>query len=310
MLFPVFALYRIKRECCFDVYRIAGNHEKWYCTSNAIDPYIMSVFFPGAHLENTGRIYIWNVPAFVRNRRNIIVDMDMFFSFLFPDAVFTFPWIQQVLDLNIPINTIMKHIRERKKISQYGCEISQDPQDLRFYYETMYIPFIRERFAEQAVILEIERIRFLLPEAEVLFVTESGQRIGGAIGVQEGDIYRWLSTAITDEQYRKKGALSAAYYFGILRAKETGARSIDLGLSRPFLSDGVALHKRKWRATMKLENQTRRWFLLSNLEKEHLIVLIDGALTALVTSWDDPIIKHYRNSGIAIKIITSPEKSA
>jgi len=236
--------------------------------------------------------------------------MDMFFSFLFPGAVFTFPWIQQVLDLSIPMKIIMEHIRESKKFSLYECEISRDPEDLRFYYETMYVPFIRERFAEQAVILEIERIRFLFPDLEVLFVIESGKRIGGVIGVQEGDTYRWLSTAITDDRYRKKGALSAAYYFGILRAKETGARSIDLGLSRPFLSDGVALHKRKWRAAIKLENQTRRWFLLSNIEKEHLIVLIDGSLTALVTSWDDPYIKHYRDSGIAFKIIPSPEESA
>ncbi|MBN1194370.1 MAG: GNAT family N-acetyltransferase [Methanomicrobiaceae archaeon] len=236
--------------------------------------------------------------------------MDRFFSFLFPGAMFTFPWIQQVLDLSIPMHNIMKHIRESKKFSKYECEISQDPRDLRFFHDAMYTQFVRERFGDQAVVPELERIRFLFPGTEVLFVTESGQRVGGSIGMPDGDTYRWLYTAIIDDRYRKKGALSAAYYFGILRAKETGARSIDLGLSRPFLSDGVALYKRKWRATMKLENQTRRWFLLSNIEKEHLIVLIDGSLTALVTSWDDPYIKLYRDSQIAFKIIPPAEESA
>jgi lipid II:glycine glycyltransferase (peptidoglycan interpeptide bridge formation enzyme) len=177
--------------------------------------------------------------------------------------------------------------------------------EMKFFYETIYTPYIKNRY-KFSFILDFEQFKLDLLKNpwELLLIKKNGLVVGGACNILINERYRMRINALTDEMYLKEGAMTAIYYYTILRAKEKNAKILDFGLSRPFLSDGVLINKSKWGAKI-VKSDTHRVMYLKNLKKEGLIIFEDKKLKAIIFSEQNAKIRPYSDSGLEFKILES-----
>jgi hypothetical protein len=303
VMFPVRMTVRGFSCLCFEVYRIGGEEQPcYYITSSAVDPYFIRQFCTDGAIIRTGELYAWRVRGFIRTHPAVILVMHKYLAPFFRDGLITVPWVQQVLDLQIPMEDILRHISERKKISAFQAEISTDSTDIQQFYEKVFVPYTLKRYPDAAIIDFAAFNEYRLHHAgELLMIKKDGVTVGGACAVLIGSTYHWHINGLIDERFLREGAMAAIYYFSILRAKERQARMLDFGWSRPLISDGVLSFKRKWQATITPVIRDRVVYL-KNLKKEGLIVLDGGKFKVMVFSEETAARTLYAGSGLEVKL--------
>lgn len=162
-------------------------------------------------------------------------------------------WINGTADLSSP--QVLPYDRysfrwERRMIrkNQLSCQISTDPAQLRWFYETMYLPHISRVHQDGAVLASYDSLLREFGHGELLFVFQHGEAIGGALMLFERRQAHMIYMGIKDGDtaHVAEGAVGAIYYFGMLHARARGFTRVAFGWSRPFLKDGV-LHYKKQR---------------------------------------------------------------
>lgn len=116
------------------------------------------------------------------------------------------------------------------------------------FYTTMVVPQAAQRFGDAAWFPSAGFRHALEKVAVLLFVYRGTERVGGFCAVPAGDAV-WIpliGTRAGDESLRREGVLAAAYALGMDWARAQGYRFLDLGRTSGFLSDGIAIYKRKW----------------------------------------------------------------
>jgi Acetyltransferase (GNAT) domain len=233
--------------------------------------------------------------------------MHPFIGRFFSGGVYTVHWIRQVLSLDTPLDQLFvdrERKRERKKALAFQSEISEDPADLQFFYENLYVKYLQKRHQNPAI-LEFDFIKnyYLENNGEIIFIKKDTQVVGGGVCHLVGETYFLRVLGLTDESLVKDGAIAALYYYSILKAQERGAKYVDFGLSRPFLSDGVLVYKRKWGGSIRKDHENNHVLYLKNLLKNGLIILEDNTLKAVITGNDDIFSRKYPDEGIEFKEI-------
>jgi len=304
LTFPVRVLIDIFNNLCFDVFEVSGERPLFFITSTELYPFFIKHFCSDAKISKTSEIYAWDLKRFTREHDTVIIEMHRYLAPLLSDGIITVRWVRQELDLSISTHDITKHIRERKKMVQFQPEISTDMNDMKFFYEKIFTPYIKKRY-ENSFIDNYETFKRSLIKNpwELVLIKKNGLLVGGACCSLINDRYYWRINALTDELYLKEGAMAAIYYYSILRGKEKKAKIIDFGQSRPFLSDGVLKYKKKWGAKI-IADRSNRIVYLKNLNDEGLIIIEDKKLKALIFSEKKAMIKPYSNSGLELKIVT------
>jgi hypothetical protein len=304
LIFPLRMIVRGFANMYFEVYLIDGNERQFYCiTSSKPDLDFIGQFCSNAKITKTGELYAWNLKGFSRTHTTLIIDMHKYLSPFFSDGLITVPWVRQVLDLEIPMEALLRHIRERKKIAAYQAEISTDYRDIKKFYETVYVPYTMKRYAN-ASIMDFETFNeyVLGKSGELLIVKKNGLPVGGACCVLVQNTYYWRINGLIDEGLLNDGAMAAIYYFSIMRAKERKALTMDMGWSRASISDGVLSYKRKWQAKIHPAISNRVMYL-KNLKKEGLIVVEEKKLKVLVYSEKNAGLSPYADSGLELKLV-------
>lgn len=304
VIFPLRMIVRGVANLYFEVYRIDSKERQFYCiTSSKVDHDFIGQFCANAEITKTGELYAWNLRRFIRTHNTVIIDMHKYLSPFFSDGLITVPWVRQVLDLEIPMEDLLKHIRERKKITAYQAEISTDTRAIKKFYETVYVPYTLKRYAN-ASIMDFETFNeyMLKKSGELLIVKKNGLPVGGACCVLVQNTYHWRINGLIDEDFLNDGAMAAIYYFGIQRAKERKALTMDLGWSRASISDGVLSYKRKWQAKIYPDIRNRVIYL-KNLKKEGLIIVEEKKLKVIVFSKKNADLPLYADSGLELKLV-------
>lgn len=277
-----------------------------YITSADIIPYFVENFCGNTDTIKIKRIYIWELVKFVKeydNEENIIlVDIHKCFVRLFEDGFLVPPWIRQVMDLDKPIDKLLKK-KEFKKARKFHCEVLKDLYNLKYFYENMYVPYIKRRHTDSAYIESFEYLERILKRGELLFIKLGDQYVAAGLYEIIDDTYVFSKVGVLDDFFVKEGALLATYYFGILRAKDINAKIVDLGQSRPLLSDGVLRHKRQMGARICEDKMVNRMFYLKNVYRNPFICIEDEKLKAVVFSDKDKFIAEHSMSGLEFKII-------
>jgi len=127
-------------------------------------------------------------------------------------------------------------------------DITQAEADFEMFYHTMYVPFIRKRHGEQAVVRNIYWMRRIFDQGGLLWVRRSGQPIAGMIFQRRNQVLELAGLGTVNGEWApvKAGAATALYFFSIKHAKELGCEIVDFGGCRPSLNDGLLRYKRKW----------------------------------------------------------------
>ena len=165
----------------------------------------------------------------------------------------------------------------------------------------MYLPYLQNRYANPLIEKISSMQTVLRGDGELCFIKKGDQRIAGVLFNQIGDTYYLLTIGLIDESYLKEGAIAAMYYYGIQHATEKKAKFIDFGLTRPFLSDGVLIYKRKWGAKVTRDPASGRVLYLKNLVKTGQIVL-EGTKLKVLESADADLFSSEDISAMGLEV--------
>lgn len=159
-------------------------------------------------------------------------------------------WINGKLNIDRPLEEIINHNRFRlilKNIHKYNLtyDIVSDYDSFKDFNDHFYLPFISKRHGNEAFIEDLNSLWNTSPTPMIMCIKENGLTIGMSLFMKSEDQLFLLRVGLLngDTEYRQHGALGATYYFSILEGQKTGCKIIDLGGSRPFLTDGVTNFK-------------------------------------------------------------------
>jgi hypothetical protein len=248
---PVFCLEGItKRIETKLVSVVCGDRER-------VEYYSKLAYSTEPKISILGRISYHQLPSIINRLKPDIAFVDtnpIFSKFLLLETFFVLPYLVSILDLSGSLESILKKSNRtnRKKISklaQQGLtyEITKDPEKLREFYYSMYIPRIMERHSEDAKIVSFSECLRLFNLGGLLLTKLNGETISGAIYVHQGKKLYVPIIGINTKREELAGIAGfAATYSLILMAKKEGYDQIDYGACKPFLNDGVFLYKKNW----------------------------------------------------------------
>ena len=150
------------------------------------------------------------------------------------------------------LGSLRKNTRatDLRKVRKYGFtyRITSAEEEFRAFYSRMYVPYLRGRFAEEAIIEPEWKVLRQCRKGELLQVLREGRLVAAVLLHRLAGrlAYVWVGVPEDVEGDLFRGAFSALYYFTLLYGFECGCREIDFLGSRPLLNDGLFHYKRKW----------------------------------------------------------------
>ena len=302
---PIKLLRTLLREIVFDVYMISDKTKKiTYITSSDIDSYFVEkICGKDVTITKLKRIYLWELKKFADQQDAVLIDMYRPLSRFFNNGFLVPPLVRQVLDIDVSEDKLIRiNTKNLKKALKYDCDVSNDIDDLKFFYENMYVPYIKRVYGDSAQIEDFGDIEKIFNRGELLLIKLNDKYISAQLSEIDGDNYFLRKNGVLDESFVKEGALVATYYFGILRAKEINAKIVDFGQSRSFLSDGSLRHKSLWGTRICEDKNIKRIVYLRNIF-EPFIYIEDKKLKAIVFFFFFKLINEYSRSGLEFNII-------
>jgi len=172
-------------------------------------------------------------------------------------------WIPFALDMSnygMDIDKLITsggNAKSVKKVlrKKFTYVVSHSKDDLRLFYYEMYVPYAQRRFGDSAQIYSYKFIRSMFYRCRLLFVEADSKQVAGVLLIDTDNelMIHSLGVSSGNVEYVKQGVLFAAYYYAFKWASENEYTRINFGYCRPFLSDGVLAHKKRWGAEVYRE---------------------------------------------------------
>lgn len=175
-------------------------------------------------------------------------------------------WVQTSLDTSRALDAIAEGPRSgrssrkndirRAKKSGFTAVLGTGAAEVHHFFDEWCLPFTRTRFGEGAIPIGRDWMRQIARICDVMWIEHAGNRVGGALLEPRGRELRNLAFGVRDPGVVRDGVLTACYWLMIEHAVREGYRALQLGSSRPVLSDGVLRHKLKWGGVL---TPVRQW---------------------------------------------------
>lgn len=141
--------------------------------------------------------------------------------------------------------------------------------DFDHFYHNIYQPFVKERFGQVANISSQQELSLIFSVGWLVQFRQADELRGGALNfVKANTLYNYvigMPTVLTEAE--RTQVMTANYYYSIQKAIAEGYRAVNLGWTRPFLNDGIALYKRKWGAEV-VPDPDQNWGLWLNVGRD------------------------------------------
>lgn len=226
--------------------------------------------------EVVGSLPLWRLPSTLKrlgaSADLVIARVDRLSARLFfrtpclvvPESVGS--WLAVPDDLNkaARANHSLSEDLRRIRREKLALEVSHTQPDCEVFYHTMYVPYLRKRHGELAIVRNLPQMRRAFRRGGILWVLRDGQRVAGGLFYQRNDVLYPLAvgTAGGDFTLTKKGALAAVYFFYLQYAHSQRCTRIDFGGSPPVLNDGLLRYKCKWGARLTAQSLTHYDYLM------------------------------------------------
>ena len=221
--------------------------------------YILHLAFEDGYVEQSaGRVWLWSAwRRAVENGASLMVMRQerRHLWLLGPDRGFNIPcWVGLEAELAVAearcahsssVRTDLRNIRTYG----LGFEVTRDPARFKWFYDTMYLPYIMRVHGDRSMPTPWSELERSLPQSELLFVTKGEDCIAGSVLCDMGDgrVRAWLiGVKQGDPAYAKIGAAAALYYLEIQHLLKSGYKRLHYGSTRAFLHDGVLRFKKKY----------------------------------------------------------------
>ena len=208
------------------------------------------------HHTFLGRRLFWEIPNLLKTH-----NLDMIVSEISPIALnhflkcngFIIPeWITMKINIDRPMSEICnRHVSDfsdvTRKIRKHKLtyEVLKEKESFEHFYNKFYLPYITKRHGEEAWIEDLNVMWSSSPSPFLIAVREDGVIVAEAIVKKSEESLFLLRLGLLDgiEEYRNHGVIGALYYFSILEAQKMGCRDLDVGGTRPFLTNGLTKFK-------------------------------------------------------------------
>jgi hypothetical protein len=223
--------------------------------------YIVSALFQSSPREiNLGRFWMLKPLRFKAKNGGkfdlVITEIALDHPLDFNEACFAVPaWVDSRVNIDDSIElckrskSIKDDLRRIRKFG-YSYQIANKKEKFIDFYNSMYVPYIKNNYGSQAALHSLEKILHNWEEGDLIQVFDGEKAVTGEVISFIPDASRAKLECIGvlhgDREYVRRAAISAIYYFRLIHLKEKGYAEIDLGASRGFLQDGVLQYKKKW----------------------------------------------------------------
>jgi hypothetical protein len=225
--------------------------------------YIENLAFEKADKQDDlGTAWIWNAVRRTRCRRGnpdlIVMDLQdrHFYRFGNDDGFYIPSWMGAEFVLSEALARFKsredtshdpRRIRGSKGV-RFEFEVTRSPEEFERFYSTMYVPYVMQRYGDQAFMEPYERIREEMDRSDLCLVKRDGDYVAGSIIIYEPHRVHWWILGVKDgnSDHVKAGAIAAMYYYKMLYCSEQGYESVYAGDTRAFLNDGVLQFKKGW----------------------------------------------------------------
>lgn len=208
------------------------------------------------HHTFLGRRLVWEIPKLLKSH-----NLDMIVSEISPITLNHFlncngyvvpEWITMRINIDRPMSEIC-HRRVSdfsdvlRLIRKYKLtyEILTEKESFEYFKNKFYLPYIAKRHGEEAWIEDLNIIWSSSPSPFLIAVKENGVIVGESLIKKDEESLFLLRLGLRDgiDEYRRHGVIGALYYFSILEAQKMGCRDLNVGGTRPFLTDGLTKYK-------------------------------------------------------------------
>ncbi len=208
------------------------------------------------HHTFLGRRLFWEIPNLLKSN-----NLDMIVSEISPITLNHFlkcngylvpEWITMKINIDRPMSEICnRHVSDFsdviRKIRKHKLtyEILKEKESFEHFYNKFYLPYIAKRHGEEAWIEDLNVMWSSSPSPFLIAIKEDGVIVAEAIIKKSEESLFLLRLGLLDgiDEYRRHGAIGAIYYFSILEAQKMGCRVMNVGGTRPFLTDGLTKYK-------------------------------------------------------------------
>lgn len=223
-----------------------------YAGSAPYRHYLRALAFPDRGRERAlGRYWRWQLPALAlsvgagvrvtrcaRALRRLVRGTA---SFYVPEWL----WCEMALDHKMAARTGKPWSGIRRHGLAYS--VTSDAAALRHFYDRMYLPLVKASHGEAAQLMgrDVMLRRAAEREAELVSIWKGDVAVAGCFIVYENGGARMFSQGVLDgdvELLRQRVGV-AVYLYSFVHLLERGFTSVNLGRSRPFLTDGVLRFK-------------------------------------------------------------------
>lgn len=245
--------------------RAGGLPLRVLCTDAAAlkDYLLRRLFRDGARETRLGKVPTW-APA--ERARSLAPEADLLFWYVRPalaglareGALARLPaWIPVHLDLKSPECLA----RGKEKLTRSGnalrkagftLDVTRDEGDFAEFYERSFLPYVRSRHGENAVVQTREETMAGRARAgwELLALRRDGVIAAGATVEFSGERARFWQMGVRDgsAELLAEGVSDFVYHHMLTACRERGVAVLNLGSCRPFAQDGVLEYKRRFGA--------------------------------------------------------------
>lgn len=203
-----------------------------------------------------GRRWFWEIPKLVKSYNPDFVVSEtnrISLNYFQKHAGYLVPeWTQMRININRSMSEIC-----RKNVSDFSdvarlirkynltCEIFTDRESFNYFNQKMYIPYITKRHGNEALIEDLNILWDSSLSPYLLNIKENGVIVGASLIRKSGDILYLMRLGLLDgnEEYLRHGVIGAMYYFSIIEGQKMGCQYLNIGMTRPFLTNGLTKYK-------------------------------------------------------------------
>jgi hypothetical protein len=203
-----------------------------------------------------GRRWFWEIPQLIKSQNT-----DMVISEISPLVLNHFQryngyiipeWTTMRINIDRPMSEIcdknvsdFKDVIRRIRLHNLTYEMLTDKESFNSFYKKYYLPYMNNRHGEEAWIEDLNKLWESSSSLELMAIKESNTIVGVALIKKSEDAICLFRIGLLDgdEEYRRHGVIGSMYYFGIVEGQKMKYRFLDMGGTRPFLTDGLTKYK-------------------------------------------------------------------
>lgn len=233
---------------------LVAGHDPWVS-------YLPNRFFIGEpQRELVGNVSLRDLPALLDRLREAadltIVRADRLSAekFFGRDYLAVPEWIDMRLAVPGDLDELVRSnrsIREDMRLvrkHQLQPLVTEGEERFDEFYDSMYVPFSRDRHGAMAIIKGRQELRRFIRKGGILWIMGDNQPFAGVLYERKQDTFNLLAIGMASGELplKKRGIMAALYYYSIQHARQLGLAEVNFRAARSSLHDGLLRYKRKW----------------------------------------------------------------